>query len=374
MQLAKLGLRALATTALIGAADAQIYISEICDGTLPGGQPKWVQITNCSGVDIPDLSIYSIQNINNGSMTTAFDAVALNPVALADGESYVWAYESASNTGCDPMGLVTCFEFVYGQPADQYSGSFINGDDVVSLYLGIAQGTSGGGPGDGSDAMLIDRYGEVGVDGTGTFWDYEDGYSRRCTTTGNPVFTQAEWFFGGANSVEDPGGDDMVELMLLQTLTTPLVKDGCPGAAPVTYCTPKLSSAGCTNVIATSSPSTAPVSGANDYAVTASNVQGFKNGLLFGGINGPAAIPFGGGTLCVSPPTKRGPLVNSGGSSTVSCDGTYSTTINDGNVIPVGLDAGAGNTAWYQYWYRDPANGAGVFGTALSNAVEVAFN
>jgi len=44
-----------------------------------------------------------------------------------------------------------------------------------------------------------------------------------------------------------------------------------------------------------------------------------------------------------------------------------------GAVLPQGLDAGTGGTAWYQFLYRDPANGAGLLGTALSNAVELSF-
>ena len=370
LQAPKVLAAACAAVALAGAAEAQIYISEICDGTLPGGEPKWVQITNSSGADIPDLSIYSIQNINNGAATTSNDAIALAAVALPAGASYAFAYETASNTSCG--GGVSCFEFVYGQAPDQFSGAFINGNDVLSLYLGLAVGTGNGGPGDGSDALLLDRYGVVGVDGTGTFWDYTDGWARRCTSAGNPVFTQSEWLFAGADSLEDPGGDDTVELALLQNDTTPLVTESCP-TAPLFYCTPKISSAGCVNPITTSAPTVQPVSGANDYDVIANNVQGLKNGLVFAGISGPAAIPFGGGTLCVLPPNKRGPVSNSGGSSSTSCDGSFTTRVNDGVLIPAGIDPGPGNSAWYQYWYRDPMNGAGLLGTALSDAVQLDF-
>ena len=145
-----------------------------------------------------------------------------------------------------------------------------------------------------------------------------------------------------------------------------------PEVPPMIYCTPKTSSAGCTSLIATSAPADAPVSLANDYQVTCSNVQGLKNGLLFAGINGPATIPFAGGVLCVRPPTKRGPFMNSGGTSALNCTGSFSTTVNNA-IIPTGLDAGAGNTGWYQYWYRDPMNGAGSLGTALSNGVALSF-
>lgn len=139
------------------------------------------------------------------------------------------------------------------------------------------------------------------------------------------------------------------------------------------YCTAKTSSAGCTASISTSDPAAFPSSGASDYSVTASGVQGFKNGLLFAGINGSANLPFNGGVLCVQPPTKRGPVAGSGGSVPDRCDGSFSTLVNDGNVIPFGLDAGSGNSGWYQYWYRDPLNGAGQLGTALSDAIQLDF-
>ena len=109
------------------------------------------------------------------------------------------------------------------------------------------------------------------------------------------------------------------------------------------------------------------------YSVDGSAIQGGKNGILFAGISGPAAFPFSGGTLCVNPPTKRGPIQNAGGSGPNTCDGFLSTEINDGSVIPFGLDVGSGNTGWYQYWYRDPNNGAGTLGSALSAGIEVDF-
>jgi len=145
------------------------------------------------------------------------------------------------------------------------------------------------------------------------------------------------------------------------------------GDGPSVYCTAKASSAGCVAAIATSAPGAQPVSGAGGYSVTATDVQGLKNGLLFAGVNGAAALPFNGGTLCMNGPLKRGPIFGSGGTGPDDCTGSYSTEINDGMIVPFGLDAGSGNSGWYQYWYRDPNNGAGNFGTALSNAVQLDF-
>ena len=150
---------------------------------------------------------------------------------------------------------------------------------------------------------------------------------------------------------------------------------GSPGtpSLPLLYCTPKTSSSGCVTTISTSDLGSQPTSGSGGYMVTASMAHEIRNGLLFAGNSGPAATPFSGGTLCMTPPLRRGPIMNSGGDNPLECDGSFSTLVNDGMVLPAGLDAGAGNSAWYQYWYRDPLNGAGTLGTALSNAVQLDF-
>jgi len=145
------------------------------------------------------------------------------------------------------------------------------------------------------------------------------------------------------------------------------------GVTPAIYCTAKTSSAGCVTLISASDLAVQPVSGAGDYSVTASQVQGKKNGLVFGGNMGITTLPFSGGTLCVQPPLRRGPIRFSAGSTVMSCDGAFSTIVNTGTQFPTGLDAGPGGTAWYQYWYRDPNNGAGNLGTALSNGLQLAF-
>lgn len=139
------------------------------------------------------------------------------------------------------------------------------------------------------------------------------------------------------------------------------------------YCTAKASSSGCVAAVSTSDPKELPVSGAADYSVTACNVHAQKNGLLFGSPLGSAALPFWAGTLCVQPPLKRGPILFSFGTAGTACDGSFTTTVNTGVLFQFGLDAGPGGTAWYQFWYRDPGNGSGSFGTALSNAIRLDF-
>ena len=139
------------------------------------------------------------------------------------------------------------------------------------------------------------------------------------------------------------------------------------------YCVGKVSSAGCFATLTTTDPNEQPVSGSSNYALIANDLQGQKNSIFFGGNSGPASLPFSGGTLCVNPPTFRTAIQSTAGSGPNSCDGSVFLVVNDGNIIPFGPDAGPGNSSWMQLWYRDPGNGAGNLGTALSGGVQFDF-
>jgi hypothetical protein len=209
-------LSCLALVATTASANADIIISEIVDGPLSGGTPKWVELTNTGSSDV-DLAGYSLGNMNNGGTTLGGSAASILSGILSPGASYVINFDNDN----DP------FNSVYGFDADHLmGGGYINGDDTVLLYLGAATG-------DGSDATLIDIYGVKGVDGSGEDWEYADGYSYRIGTSGNNGFWDAnDWFIGGLNSLEAGcGGDDACEEVNLQTLTTPGTH-GAPSAGP----------------------------------------------------------------------------------------------------------------------------------------------
>lgn len=180
------------------------------------------------------------------------------------------------------------------------------------------------------------------------------------------------WFDATAAPVSAP-------LTLEQALAGPglaeiLVDSLVPGATqgPSFYCTAKASSAGCLAHLASEPLGLQPASGAADLTLLAQDVQGLKNGLLFYGLTGPAALAFHGGTLCVSPPLGRTPIQNSAGSAG-GCDGTLAVLVNAGVLAPSGPDAGPGASSWMQGWYRDPQNGPGNLGTALTDAVQLDF-
>ena len=262
-----------------------------------------------------------------GNLPTIADLVSFQ------GDVYV------SNAGRSTLRWTgSLWEPVPGAPAESLGNMFVGSDGTGGTALFATQGAG------------VHRY-----DGTNwTFIAHPDGAS---------VQRIGDSFgLGGSTSKLLVSGGVFVDTW------------GAPCDAPNIYCTPKISSAGCAAAIGTSDLTAQPKSGASDYSVIVSGVHGQKNGHVFVGLSGSLALPFLGGTLCVQPPTKRGPTLNSGGSGPASCDGSYTTVVNDGLVVPFGLDAGPGESAWYQMWYRDPQGGLGALGSAFSNAVQLHFN
>jgi hypothetical protein len=131
------------------------------------------------------------------------------------------------------------------------------------------------------------------------------------------------------------------------------------------YCTAKSSSIGCLPAIAwTGTPS---ATSGTPFLISASAVISNKSGILAYGKNGPAQVPFQGGTLCMAPPILRTTLQSSGGTPPPSnCSGKFSFDFNA--YIASGKDPALapGQQVNTQYWFRDPGD---PFGSGLSNAL-----
>ncbi|GAB4323412.1 MAG: hypothetical protein Kow0059_18780 [Candidatus Sumerlaeia bacterium] len=155
-----------------------IVITEVLDGPLTGGLPKFFEITNV-GTSAVDLSTLDAVAAFNGSPTytqrTQLSGT-LNP-----GESYVIASESAT------------YQSTYGVPPDIVSGAAShNGDDVMAIVL---TGTNG----------RVDVYGELGVDGTGTAWECLDTRAYRKTPASPKYdFDVNDWV---VNPIDDNDGE-----------------------------------------------------------------------------------------------------------------------------------------------------------------------
>jgi hypothetical protein len=152
-------------------------ITMIADGDESGGTPKVLEIYANGTVD---FSQYSLQNQTNANTTwgNTFDLSALGTVT----DDFVYIYSNGSNNN-DPFSAN--FPSVTTNKIDATSNAIlnINGDDRVRIV-----DNNGG---------VIDMYGEDGVDGTGTAWEYKDGYAKRLDSTGpdGANFTTANWDF-----------------------------------------------------------------------------------------------------------------------------------------------------------------------------------
>jgi hypothetical protein len=123
------------------------------------------------------------------------------------------------------------------------------------------------------------------------------------------------------------------------------------------YCTAGTTTSGC--VPAMSGIGAASGSAGSGFTIQASNVEGQKQGILFYGVTGPQAAPWGGAStsyICVLAPVQRMFLQNSGGTAD-ACDGVLSADWNAfiaGYPGAVGTPFTGGETVWAQGWFRDP--------------------
>ncbi len=181
--------------------DGGVFISEVVDGTLNAGNPKYVEITNRGSAPFT-FAAGGIIVQSNAASDLMVD-VNLAGVTIAPGQSLVVA--ASANGGA------AIFEAVYGFAADVYSGSaFGNGDDRYIL-TDTADGSN-----------LIDIYGEFGVAGGGAPWEYTDSHASRNpgVQVGNGgVFVVSEWTYAGPDALE--AGSEASITELLQQVTTP---------------------------------------------------------------------------------------------------------------------------------------------------------
>ena len=170
--------------------------------------------------------------------------------------------------------------------------------------------------------------------------------------------------------VVEPDGTVSVPDLVFGALTLRLELER---AQPSTYCTAKLNSLGCIPAIDWSGTSSATAAGG--FTLLCRNVLSNKIGLLLYGIQGPAATPFSGGTLCVASQIRRTPGVLSGGNPPpTDCSGVYQIDMNAfargllGGIPSAALSL-AGQQVDCQWWGRDPGFGP-PNNTALSDGLE----
>jgi hypothetical protein len=179
-----------------------LILSEVVCGAESGDCPNWIEITNTGLSDFTfDEGGIIIQMDDSNDVELGVD---MSGITIYAGQSFVIVSNAAGCTGAFPV--------IYGMDADLYTNkTFGNGDDRY-MITDTADGSN-----------VIDIYGEFGVDGTGTEWEYTRGYSYRLpayNAGSGQDFAPEEWFFGGPESLS--GGDPT---WLLLEHTTPKVHE-----------------------------------------------------------------------------------------------------------------------------------------------------
>jgi hypothetical protein len=274
---------------------------------------------------------------------------------------------------------------VVGAEYDDYAGGW----DAGSAYVFVRNGTSWTEQAKltASDAEPFDRFG-TSVDVSGDtavigapFGDYDGGPTAGCfylfTRSGTGWTEQAKAFatdtetgdqFGGAvglagdtTVVGARGGSTNTGSAYVFRLFPP----------PVSYCTAGTSASGCQALISASG--TASATASSGFTLSASTVEGQKDGLFYFGTNGKQSNPWGNGTSyqCVVPPVVR--TRNFAGTGTIGlCDGSF---VHDLNALwcpscpKPAKNPGAGTIVQAQLWYRDPLSTSNQT-TSLSDAIE----
>ena len=145
--------------------------------------PKMVELYVLE--DIADLSIYGVGVANNGGgsdgIEFTFPAV---PASAGDCITYTDSLNEAK------------FETFFGFPATflvpsgGVSAAGHNGDDAIELF---------------ENGNVIDVFGDPNVDGTGTPWEYVDGWAYRNfgAMANGGTFDESNWSYSGPDALQD---------------------------------------------------------------------------------------------------------------------------------------------------------------------------
>jgi hypothetical protein len=152
-----------------------LIITGIVDGPLTAGTPKIIELKVLN--DIPDLSIYSISVDNNGGGSNGIEYTFPNDAATAGTYIYV------TN---DTLNFINFMGFSTPYISTKIDG---NGDDAYELY---------------KNGTAIDVFGDIMLDGTGTAWEYLDGWLvRNDQTLATTNFVATDWTYSGLNALDN---------------------------------------------------------------------------------------------------------------------------------------------------------------------------
>ncbi|MEM8585851.1 MAG: T9SS type A sorting domain-containing protein [Bacteroidota bacterium] len=159
---------------------AQLVISAVYDGTLPGGQPKGIELFACE--DIPDLSIFAVGGANNGDGTDSIEFQF--PAVAVSASTYIYLTDDAAS-------FTSFFGFApdYEDTVMPFAMA-INGNDAIELFR---------------NEVLYDLFGELtyAVVDCPIPWGYRDGWAARNMNVGPTTsFDPADWTFSGCDALD----------------------------------------------------------------------------------------------------------------------------------------------------------------------------
>ena len=182
----------IAVVGLFGvAANASLIVTGVFDGGLLGGEPKVVELYATAA--IADLSLYGVGAANNGGGTDGVENILAGSASAGD---FIYIVDD-NGQGALGVGFAAWFGFTPALIFDSNAGTgggaaAINGDDAIEVFYDATGAFTGG-------ETVIDVFGDINVDGTGTAWDYLDGWAYRNDGTGpdGSTFVLANWTFSG---------------------------------------------------------------------------------------------------------------------------------------------------------------------------------
>jgi len=121
--------------------------------------------------DIPNLSIYGAGIAANGQATSDGIEITFPAISVKEGEQILVIRDQDVANAVSYFG--SCYSIFDHIIAD--GGVSSNGDDTIELFRG---------------STLIETYGQLGVDGTGAFWDYTGSWAAK---------VNGAWRYGGAD-------------------------------------------------------------------------------------------------------------------------------------------------------------------------------
>ena len=155
-----------------GSLTNALILQGIIDFTVPSGSSNGKAIHLVATQDIADLSVFGLGVANNGDGTDGME-YSLDAVRLS-GDDILIA------RSVDAMSAY--FEIVISEFEIVLLGSTAisqNGDDAIELY---------------EQNILIETFGDVGLDGTGEEWEYTDSWAYKLGDS---------WSYGGVNCTDD---------------------------------------------------------------------------------------------------------------------------------------------------------------------------